>query len=112
MSDPPLRTPDGRYIIVRGRLWRAANPMLAPDHRQALVDRLMNARRSVRTALRSGDFEALRSARATVRQAKEELGERGTVWWTDGAPDLNRHMVINTPYSDWWHNLAGNEDPS
>ena len=24
------------------------------------------------------------------------LGERGPVWWTDGAPDLNRQMARNT----------------
>jgi hypothetical protein len=107
VSDLPLATPDGRYIIVRGRLWRAANPMLAPDHRQELVDRLMKARRSVRTALSSGDPEGLRSARASVQRAKEELGERGPVWWTDGARDLNRHMVVNTPYAHWWNSLAG-----
>ena len=24
-------TPDGRYFVVRGRLWRASNPALEPD---------------------------------------------------------------------------------
>jgi len=28
MIPKPLRTPDGRYIVVRGRLWRSANPTL------------------------------------------------------------------------------------
>jgi hypothetical protein len=30
------------------------------------------------------------------------LGERGPVWWTDGAPDFNRRMARNTPYADWF----------
>ena len=30
---PPPATPDGRYIVVRGRLWRRANPHLAEDRR-------------------------------------------------------------------------------
>ena len=34
--------------------------------------------------------------------AHPTLGERGPVWWTDGAPDYNRRMVANTPYSDWF----------
>ena len=31
-------------------------------------------------------------------EAKVELGERGPVWWSDGAPDYNRHLIKNTPY--------------
>ncbi len=106
----PLRTPDGRYIVVRGRLWRAADPELPPADRQRLVDQLMAARRAVRTALRSGDREALVSARAGVQSAKEGLGERGPVWWEDGAPDLNRRLAKNSPYADWWNAIA-DEDP-
>jgi hypothetical protein len=34
-------TPDGRYLVVRGRLWRTSNPALSPERRQALVDALM-----------------------------------------------------------------------
>jgi hypothetical protein len=33
------------------------------------------------------------------------LGERGPVWWHDGAPDLNRHMIKNTPYADWFADI-------
>jgi hypothetical protein len=36
---PPL-TPDGRYIVVRGRLWRASNPGLTPEARQGYVNDL------------------------------------------------------------------------
>jgi hypothetical protein len=28
--------------------------------------------------------------------------ERGAVWWDDGAPDMNRKMVKNTPYAGWY----------
>ena len=44
-------------------------------------------------------------ARARVDAAKVALGERGPVWWTDGAPDLNRHLAKNTPYADWFAHL-------
>jgi hypothetical protein len=95
------RTPDGRYFVVKGRLWRMSNPDLAPAVRQTQVDRLMSARRQVGVARKAGDAEAERSARAAVDAAKRALGERGPVWWRDGAPDFNRKLVANTPYADW-----------
>jgi hypothetical protein len=98
---PPL-TLDGRYIVVDGRLWRAANPHLSPDVRQALVNRLMDARRAVKAALASGDAEQLAGARAEVQASKEALGERGAPWWRDGAPDLGRRPIAATPYAEWW----------
>lgn len=99
-------TPDGRYFVVAGRLWRSSNPALAPELRQQLVDRLMDARRQVGAAKRAGDLDAERRARAAVDAAKRALGERGPVWWTDGAPDFNRRMVANTPYADWYASLS------
>lgn len=98
-------TPDQRYFIVKGRLWRMSNPALAPEERQLLVDRLMHARRAVGIALKSGDAEAERSARKIVDEVKRALGERGPVWWDDGAPDLTRRMVVNTPYAAWFASL-------
>jgi len=100
-ASPPT-TPDGRYIVVRGRLWRAANPHLPLAQRQALVDQLMAARRAVREALKAGRLEDLALARRQVQAAKVGLGERGPVWWADGAPDVNRHMARNTPYAAWF----------
>ncbi|WP_238542375.1 hypothetical protein [Sphingomonas sp. PAMC 26621] len=91
---------------MRGRLWRLANPALAEDQRAALVKDLMTARRTVGVAKRAGDPEAEASAHADVDAAKHALGERGPVWWTDGAPDLNRHMARNTPYADWFERLT------
>ena len=49
----PPTTPDGRYFVVRGRLWRATNPALAEAVRGQLVQQLMHARRAVKTALGS-----------------------------------------------------------
>ena len=101
----PPRTPDGRYIVVRGRLWRTSNPGLSESERQRLVDELMHARRAVREARH--DPAAMKDARGRVNAAKLRLGERGPVWWTDGAPDYNRHLVKNTPYAEWFSGLVG-----
>ena len=106
MSEPP-RTPDDRYIVVRGRLWRASDPTLLPERRETLVHDLMAARRAVRDAR---DEESRRAARARVDIAKRSLGERGPVWWKDGAPDFNRKLAKNTPYADWWSHQAGKSD--
>ncbi len=103
----PRLTPDGRYLVVRGRLWRAANPHLPAGTRATLVQQLMQARRAVKTALHADDPVALRTARAAVDAAKTALGERGPAWWTDGAKDFNRHLAKNTPYAAWY---AGVED--
>jgi len=98
----PLVTPDGRYLVVRGRLWRCADPALGPDERAALTAELMSARRAKGAAMRAGDDAAREAARARVDAAKHALGERGPVWWTDGAPDLTRHLARTTPYAEWF----------
>ena len=98
---PPLVTPDGRYLVVRGRLWRRSNPSLAADAAR-LVAELMAARRAVGKAKRADDLGALREARAQVNAAKVALGERGPVWWSDGSPDLNRRLARNTAYASWY----------
>lgn len=95
-------TPDGRYFVVRGRLWRMAKPGLAEAKRDNLVHRLMAGRRAVREAKRDADHEFEAAAHKQVDGIKRELGERGPVWWDDGAPDLNRHMAKNTTYADWY----------
>lgn len=95
-------TPDGRYFVVRGRLWRCARPDLPVQQKAALVAELMHARR----ALRKDSPPAGRAAaRRKVDSTKRALGERGEVWWDDGAPDYNRHLAINTPYSEWYSSL-------
>lgn len=99
---PPPVTPDGRYIVVRGRLWRRANPDLGAEQRHAITAELMSARRAVGAALRRHDDDALAVARARVNSAKVALGERGPVWWNDGTPDQNRRMARNTNYAGWY----------
>ncbi len=99
-------TPDGRYFVVRGRLWRMSDPALPEDRRQALTSELMAARREVAAAQRTNDDGRLAAARAAVHEAKVALGERGPVWWKDGEPDYNRHMAKNTPYAGWHAELA------
>lgn len=81
MSGEPRRTPDGRYIVVGGRRWRASDPGLPEKRRAELVRELMDARRAVKEALRVHDAEAERAARDRVHAAKVALGERGPPWW-------------------------------
>ncbi|MEM7490920.1 MAG: hypothetical protein AAF390_17530 [Pseudomonadota bacterium] len=96
-------TPDGRYFVAKGRLWRKTDPGLPEAERRAAVKALMQARRAVRDA--EGD-EDRRAARDSVQAAKERLGERGPVWWSDGAPDEGRKAPWNSSYADWWDGLA------
>ncbi|WP_205289427.1 hypothetical protein [Lysobacter sp. TY2-98] len=100
-STPPV-TPDGRYIVVRGRLWRRADPTLSDDEREQLTRALMRARREIRRALEDGNGAAEKRARQRAHAAKLALGERGPVWWDDGSPDLNRRLADNTPYATWY----------
>lgn len=95
-------TPDGRYFVVNGVLWRCSNPALSDEERQHWVSQLMAARREVRAAKSSEDPARLKQARSQVNTCKVQLGERGPVWWDDGAPDLNRHKVQSTPYAGWY----------
>ncbi|WP_084621395.1 hypothetical protein [Luteibacter yeojuensis] len=96
------KTPDGRYLIVRGRLWRTTKPNLGEQERERLVHELMNARRAVKAAKANEDDKGVAAARRAVNSAKTALGERGPVWWTDGAKDFNRTLVKNTPYASWF----------
>ena len=59
----------------------------------------MAARRAVAAATRAADPDAEKAAQAQVHAAKVALGERGPVWWTDGAPDYTRYLIKNTPYA-------------
>ncbi len=95
-------TPDGRYFVAKGRLWRKTDPGMTEATRDGHVKALMSARRAVRDA---DTQEGLASARADVQSAKEALGERGEVWWTDGAPDETRKAPWNSSYAEWWENL-------
>ncbi len=106
MAEAPPLTPDKRYVVVRGRLWRAANPNLGKRQREAFITQLMDARRAVAAALKAKDAVQLASARMAVHAAKVGLGERGPVWWLDGARDYNRFLVKNTPYGEWFEQFS------
>lgn len=67
------RTADGRYIVVKGRRWRAADSSIPEPLRAELVAALMTGRRMVRTHRDT--------ARVMVHDAKVALGERGDPWW-------------------------------
>jgi hypothetical protein len=97
-------TPDRRYFVLRGRLWRLSNPRLDPESHEALVRELMAARSAVRDATNSTERIA---ARQKVDAAKKALGERDDVWWDDGAPDYNRRLVVETPYAAWFNQSSG-----
>ncbi|MCU1673020.1 MAG: hypothetical protein JWN77_1133 [Frankiales bacterium] len=77
----PEHTPDGRYVVVDGRRWRATDPEIPQDVAAQLRKDLMSARRDVGAALRAADPVAEKAARARVQAAKVALGERGTPWW-------------------------------
>lgn len=78
---PPERTPDGRYIVVNGRRWRATDPRIPEGVAAVLRRHLMAARRAVAAARRNEDKAAEGLARSRVHTAKVALGERGTPWW-------------------------------
>lgn len=101
-------TPDGRYFVVRGRLWRCTDPQLKESVRQQLVHELMDARRAVKAAKSADDADSMKAARAAVDRAKRALGERGPTWWDDDT-DFNRCMAIDTPYAHWWAQLSKDE---
>lgn len=79
------RTPDGRYVVIDGRRWRATDPDLPEDVAAQLRRQLMSARRAVGAALKAQDPVAERAARDRVQRAKTALGERGTPWWEQTA---------------------------
>ena len=99
-------TPDGRYFVAKETLWRCTNPALLQEEKAQWIRMLMKARADVRMAKKCDNEEDLRDARTRVHAAKVALGERGPVWWTDGAPDYNRHKVWNTPYGVWYEKLT------
>lgn len=107
------QTPDGRYFVSKGRLWRRTDPGLPESARRAAVKELMQARRDVGHAKTDAGRQ---TARERVDAAKRRLGERGPVWWDDGAPDETLMAPRNTRYAAWWAALSEAEqaegDPS
>lgn len=88
-------TPDNRYFVVRGRLWRMAIPCSTRTKKpSSFVVSCEHAAPSVMR--RSLQIATPKSRCITRSMTSSALRERGEVWWNDGAPDLNRHMVKNT----------------
>lgn len=84
----PERTPDGHFVVIDGRRWRATDPHIPDPLRQELVDELMSARRAVRADEPD--------ARQRVGDAKVALGERGHPWWEDLTDDTLRDRAEAT----------------
>jgi hypothetical protein len=91
------RTEDGRYVVIRGRRWRATDPSVPEDVAAVLRSELMSARRAVGVALRSGDADAERAARARVHRTKTALGERGTPWWEQSEQERRQRWEAGLP---------------
>jgi hypothetical protein len=92
----PDRTPDGHFVVIDGRRWRATDPEIPADAAARLRSLLMRARRDVGAARRSQDAAAERDARTRVHTAKVALGERGTPWWEQGSAERRQR---------WQHGL-------
>lgn len=94
MHGPPETTPDGRYIVIDGRRWRASDPAIPEDRRSELTRVLMSWRREVRRAKGTDDESA---ARAGVNAAKIALGERGTPWWEQSDDERRARWSVELP---------------
>lgn len=66
-----LETPDGRYTVVRGRLWRKTNPQLPEDEKKRLVADLVSARRAVKESA---------GGEGRLREAGRLSTPRSSVW--------------------------------
>ena len=91
------RTPDGRYVVVDGRRWRATDPAIPDDVAAVLRKELMSARRAVGAALKAADPVAERAARDRVQAAKTALGERGTPWWEQSDDERRARWEAGLP---------------
>ncbi|MEV0358743.1 hypothetical protein AB0H71_22075 [Nocardia sp. NPDC050697] len=91
MSREVEHTPDGRYIVVDGRRWRATDPLIPAERRAELQSILMAWRREVRRT------EGARAARDGVQAAKVALGERGTPWWEQSEAERRARWAAEVP---------------
>ena len=70
-------TPDGRYFVVRGRLWRCTNPGLSDAERETLIRELMDARRDIGLLKRKGaDVSETRAEVIEPRSRSASAGRR------------------------------------
>lgn len=77
------RTPDGHYIIVKGRKWRATDPAIPEAEFEELKHFLALGRSGSRKSKTKSEDD-IKAAREYTGLAKLGLGERGQpVWWED-----------------------------
>ncbi|MBY6436313.1 hypothetical protein [Rhodococcoides kroppenstedtii] len=87
----PERTPDGHFVVIDGRRWRATDPAIPEDRQAELRSILMAWRRDVR---RTGGAP---ESRAGVQAAKVALGERGTPWWEQSDDERRLRWEARVP---------------
>ena len=87
-------TPDGRYVVVDGRRWRATDPHIPEDRRQELTNTLMAWRRDVRRTKGTAEES---TSRAGVQAAKVALGERGIPWWEQTDAERRARWEADVP---------------
>ncbi len=97
MAEEPERTPDGRYLVIDGRRWRASDPEIPEERRAELVQALMAWRREVR---RTKGTAAERASRDGVQATKVALGERGTPWWEQTDEERRARWSAEVPLPD------------
>ncbi len=73
-EEPYPNTPDGRYFVVRGRLWRRSNPELSAEIRASLVRDLMVAHPSMLWA-------ALLHDKVPFDESRRTEGTSGLATW-------------------------------
>ena len=88
------RTPDGRYVVIDGRRWRATDPAIPEERRAELTRILMAWRREVGRTKGTEDEAA---SRAGVQAAKVALGARGTPWWEQSAVEREERWSAGVP---------------
>jgi len=88
-------TPDGRYLVSKGKFKRCTNPALDDAFRRKTLKTLMKARMS--------------KDRDAALEAKIALGEAGPLWWDDDSTDYTGSAPDATPYAQWWHSLSDEE---
>lgn len=96
MSEPE-RTPDGRYVVIDGRRWRATDPDIPQERAAELRKVLMAWRREVR---RTKGSDEERASRDGVQAAKVALGERGTPWWEQTDAERRARWEADVPRAD------------
>jgi len=90
----PERTPDGRYLVIDGRRWRATDPAIPEERRAELTRILMAWRREVR---RTKGTPEEPTSRAGVQATKVALGERGTPWWEQSDDERQARWSVEVP---------------